>query len=231
MSTPRTTTEAPPAPGFWNLAKLEDQVFNLSVLTEANDLIHRKQFSALTDRHLAHVRVYDEPLAKRAYNERAQARSSSPATPLVTTTPAAPMPTAGPQTDADVEAYTSELLQELTDGKANGPIWQRYGQWSVRFAFLLPLVKFVGAMNQKNVERNRRLDELERRLDAVESRGITFKGTHQAGCDYKRGDVVVRDGSLFVALGDTTSDPKHPGVGAPMWALAAARGRDGKDAR
>jgi hypothetical protein len=46
--------------------------------------------------------------------------------------------------------------------------------------------------------------------------------------EYQRGDMVIRDGSLFVALKDTVT---VPGTANSNWQLATKRGRDGKDGK
>jgi len=46
--------------------------------------------------------------------------------------------------------------------------------------------------------------------------------------EYQRGDMVIRDGSLFVALKDTMT---VPGTANSNWQLATKRGRDGKDGK
>jgi hypothetical protein len=76
-----------------------------------------------------------------------------------------------------------------------------------------------------------RIRALERRLKQVECRGISFHGAWEAGKTYRRGEVVVRRGSSFVALRDATDDPGVALQNPPTWALLAQRGKDGKDLR
>lgn len=54
-----------------------------------------------------------------------------------------------------------------------------------------------------------------------------FRGIWRDGA-YSRGDMTVRDGSLFVALKDTATTP---GTANSDWQLATKRGRDGKDGK
>lgn len=70
-----------------------------------------------------------------------------------------------------------------------------------------------------------KFDALEKRIDAMEGKGISFEGTHQRGLQYRRGMMVVSRGSLWVATRQTTSAPNEDDT----WALAAKAGRDGKD--
>jgi len=53
--------------------------------------------------------------------------------------------------------------------------------------------------------------------------GMTYRGVWQPG-DYRRGDVVTRDGSMWHCNADTAT---RPGDGGPAWTLAVKRGRDG----
>jgi hypothetical protein len=71
--------------------------------------------------------------------------------------------------------------------------------------------------------RQRRFEEIERRLDVIESQGIKFMGVYQRAIEYGRGSVVVRDGSSWVCIDEITR--QVPGEGA-AWALLAKAGRD-----
>lgn len=54
---------------------------------------------------------------------------------------------------------------------------------------------------------------------------MIYRGVWKAG-EYKRGDTITRDGSLYVAIRDTDA---QPGTVESGWQLAAKRGRDGRD--
>lgn len=54
-----------------------------------------------------------------------------------------------------------------------------------------------------------------------------YRGVWREG-EYKRGDSVTRDGSQWIALKDTSTQPGAPNSD---WQLAVKRGRDGKDKR
>jgi hypothetical protein len=73
-----------------------------------------------------------------------------------------------------------------------------------------------------------RLLQLEAKAIESESRGIRFEGTHQRALVYRRGSVVVADGSSWVSLEDGNGDT--PGTSG-RWALMAKRGKDGAHAR
>lgn len=63
-----------------------------------------------------------------------------------------------------------------------------------------------------------RLAQLEARLAVAESRGLKFLGVWQRAMDYRPGDTVTADGSLWVATAACQSE--RPGTG-PAWQLAA----------
>lgn len=65
---------------------------------------------------------------------------------------------------------------------------------------------------------------LKARLDALEGKGLSFEGTHQRGQQYRRGQAVVADGSLWIATRATTASPRENGD----WALAAKAGKDAR---
>lgn len=72
-----------------------------------------------------------------------------------------------------------------------------------------------------------RLKALEHCTKQLEAKGLEFCGTYQRGLEYRRGQAVISHGSLFIAKQLTTEAPD----GSAEWALAARKGRDGKDIR
>lgn len=79
---------------------------------------------------------------------------------------------------------------------------------------------------------NKRLDSLEKtaaELKAAQSKTLAdaFRGPWMAGTNFKRGDLVVADGSLWLSMVDTR---EKPGAGSD-WKMITKRGRDGKDLR
>lgn len=52
-----------------------------------------------------------------------------------------------------------------------------------------------------------------------------FRGTHQRGARYTKGDLVVFGGSTWACL-ETTTDA--PGTQTKAWMIAARKGKDGK---
>lgn len=54
---------------------------------------------------------------------------------------------------------------------------------------------------------------------------VIYRGVHQQGQQYQRGDSVTFQGSTWIAMRDTGSKPETD----DSWRLAVKRGRDGKD--
>lgn len=54
---------------------------------------------------------------------------------------------------------------------------------------------------------------------------VIYRGVHQQGKPYQRGDSVTFQGSTWIAMRDTGSKPETD----DSWRLAVKRGRDGKD--
>jgi hypothetical protein len=71
-----------------------------------------------------------------------------------------------------------------------------------------------------------RLDALEARQTALESRGLAYVGVFQRAATYRRGSVVTHEGSAWIATVD--AEGVEPGDGK-IWQLLVKRGRDGKD--
>jgi hypothetical protein len=68
-----------------------------------------------------------------------------------------------------------------------------------------------------------------KRIKALEARpDVKFEGAWKHDTPYRAGSCVVYDGSLFIATRQTVEPPNESGRG---WALAARKGRDGKDLR
>lgn len=56
---------------------------------------------------------------------------------------------------------------------------------------------------------------------------VIYRGVHQHGKQYQRGDSVTFQGSTWIAMRDTGSKPETD----DSWRLATKRGRDGKDGK
>jgi hypothetical protein len=75
-----------------------------------------------------------------------------------------------------------------------------------------------------------KLDPLTSRVEALEARpvGVKYCGVWSSTATYAKDEAVTWAGSLWVALGKSTS--MKPGDSPGSWQLAAKRGADGKSA-
>lgn len=70
---------------------------------------------------------------------------------------------------------------------------------------------------------------LRERMDALESAGIRYCGIYQRAMEYKRGDTVTHDGSMWVATCET---PPHQIPGnSSRWQLAVKHGQNAAQPR
>lgn len=69
---------------------------------------------------------------------------------------------------------------------------------------------------------DRSLREIHDRLDAIEKKGIEYKGVYQSAQEYKRGHIVTHKGAMWHANVFTRS---VPGTNAE-WTLCVKAGRD-----
>jgi hypothetical protein len=72
-----------------------------------------------------------------------------------------------------------------------------------------------------------RIVELEARLEAMPT-ALRFRGPYRDGEEYRKGDLVVFNGSLWYCGKATAAWPTDSQSGA--WTLCAKCGRDGRDA-
>ena len=85
---------------------------------------------------------------------------------------------------------------------------------------LLPTIgRFVGSQ----------VKPLQRRIEELESKIANFEfcGTWRSGVTFRKGNLVVHQGSLFICRCDSVAPPGTD----ETWQLCTKRGRDGKDAR
>jgi hypothetical protein len=70
-------------------------------------------------------------------------------------------------------------------------------------------------------------EELEALVSELDARTLadSYQGVYKAGDSYKRGSLVTWDGSLFIALEETTSRPAE----SRSWQMITRKGRDGRD--
>jgi hypothetical protein len=126
---------------------------------------------------------------------------------------------------ASAEPETYKLLTgniETSDKYANErcPDRKKSGVASLRECVFL---KDFMILNIRSVMK--RLDEAQKRIEALEAHGIAYKGVHQRAIEYKRGEVVTSDGSAWIALVDEAKG--KPGTNGD-WQLFVKAGRDAR---
>ncbi|MGE3508426.1 MAG: carbohydrate-binding protein [Vicinamibacterales bacterium] len=90
---------------------------------------------------------------------------------------------------------------------------------SIRTVLVDPL---IGSIKSLRTAHGGRLDDLERRLAALESRKTwTYRGVWQEGKTYAEGDAVTCNGSMWHCSASTS---ERPGDGATSWLLCVKRG-------
>lgn len=70
--------------------------------------------------------------------------------------------------------------------------------------------------------------DLNERMTSLEATGVKYRGVWQAADEYRRGDMVTHDGSVFHCNADTRA---KPGNGSTTWSLAVKHGRDAERKR
>ena len=97
---------------------------------------------------------------------------------------------------------------------------------SERQAICKAIAALVG---EQTAKLRARITALETRLTELESAGIRYCGVHQRAVNYKRGDCVTFDGSMFVAVVDT--GPNEIPSASNAWQLAVKRGADARSSQ
>lgn len=69
----------------------------------------------------------------------------------------------------------------------------------------------------------KRIEALEGKVDALQERGLEYRGIFKSAEVYRKGDVCTHSGSLWIAHRQTNEAP--PGNG---WTLAVKQGRDAR---
>lgn len=75
-----------------------------------------------------------------------------------------------------------------------------------------------------------RIAQLETQVRELKEAGIRYCGTYQRAIDYKRGDLVSHDGSMWIVVADAAKALEIPGK-SPSWQLCVKAGRDARDHR
>jgi hypothetical protein len=94
-------------------------------------------------------------------------------------------------------------------------------KYALRHA-LPPLTKRIEALEQKNAALEKQIAELQM---------AKWVGVWNESTEYKAGNFVTWDGSIWHADIDSRGVRPGPTTGGKIWTLAGKRGRDGRDAR
>jgi hypothetical protein len=73
-----------------------------------------------------------------------------------------------------------------------------------------------------------RIEELERKIVELQTKGVEYKGVWQRACSYERGAIVTSDGSMWACVQNVGPNTR-PGQ-SQNWQLCCRAGRDAKDA-
>jgi hypothetical protein len=167
--------------------------------------------------------------------------------------PPKPPPVAAPTRPAITQADVDKAIKELgaaivkvfktgdTDDEL-GKVFktycdqERYPSWLPRGLTILCVKELwhqAYAINEKNKERNRRIDELEMRIKFLEAqptdKGLHYEGVWSGLTNYAKNAAVTHGGSLWIAKSANVSC--RPGHGDGPWQLAVKRGSDGRDGK
>jgi hypothetical protein len=106
--------------------------------------------------------------------------------------------------------------------------WAARNKWLPLPVFIFQTVydailDFARTSNEKNRERNARIEALERRCDVLERRTtIKYCGIYQSGAVYEEGNLCTARGGLWLATRQTAAKPGGDDSG---WKLVVKEGR------
>lgn len=119
--------------------------------------------------------------------------------------------------EKDVQEYIKEA--GISEASLQSPI-------SFRF-LLIARSALIQSFREEISERDEVIDQLRKRIDAIEAGGIAYKGVWQRAATYAKGSIVTDGGSAWIAL-KNTEDGDKPGD-ANSWQLMVKAGRNGRD--
>lgn len=219
-----------------------------------------READKLTDADIAVLERCDPAAARERRAERAEAlarKADAERVDLVRqaeargrreqiTTPARLVSAANIYTARDVETFRAwvEDSDDPFSDKAIAALMDRgHEMMPAPMAIVGALCRFAHTMNQRNKERNLKIDALETRCErlegeiatgaervkAVEDRpGVNYEGIWDVSTRYGRGVFVTSGGSLWHA--EQPSVARRPGIDPSVWKLAVKKGADGRNA-
>jgi HK97 family phage major capsid protein len=165
--------------------------------------------------------------------------------PVVTksiTAPTSTKPRAHGTADAEKDAALREIQDQIRKAAASDDLtldfrghpfgadmlegWRKTWDVPVTFQSFAAVMGAMTATAIKNVQRNRRIVQLEKRVEALEKRPASLKyaGVWSGDETYLQDDAVTDRGSLWIAV-EKCSPGIRPGE-SESWQLAVKRGRD-----
>lgn len=214
-----STTDTPTLASAPRWQRVDDEGY-WSAYTEAAKCMDTTP-AELTDEMIQALDLTDPIKARRARGLRAKALEAAVLKPA--SAPARKFTLE--QREAAYQRFEKEGWQALLpDERA---MLQDKVSYLVFLANLKSLEKFLLASNEKNKQRNLRLDELEARLVTVEERptGLVYRGVWDAAITYRLGDVCTKNGSMWVSkLNENHAIPGE----SSAWQLSVKKGRDAR---
>lgn len=118
--------------------------------------------------------------------------------------------------EEDVQEYIKET--GISEASLQRPI-------SFRF-LLIARSALTQSFREAMSERDEVIDQLKKRIDALEAGGVKYCGTYQRALAYTKGSMVTEAGSAWVAIRGAAEGEK-PGT-SDAWQLAVKAGRDAR---
>lgn len=127
--------------------------------------------------------------------------------------------------EATIDAVLEYIVAEGNDEAGADKVLSVYAKASggrTPSSFVLGLLLWAKQSNQRNHERQARIEGLEKRLAEFESRPLPkWAGTFAEGKSYRESELCTHKGSLWLAMQNTATTPGEAG-GA--WRLIVKRG-------
>ena len=137
--------------------------------------------------------------------------------------------------DEFAQAFQQFVFTVVDDEQTIAHLWDRFAKAllaaPVGSALLMPLVGALLAIHRANAARQRRIEQLERRVTELAARpkGLLYAGVFdKANAPYERDVAVTHSGSCWASTVEGATSV--PGTDN-QWQLCVKRGRDARDGR